>query len=177
MEKAQEKEPKPSTEIRSVSELREFFRTLIESHIIPPCISRADIRQMTIALQEMHPARPIVQELMDKFSLRIKRLTQKEQAFGKKTKEALMAEFVTIEAHRQEWQPAEGIAEKIAEAAAEADQILQELGPDIDVVKDPALIGIPPGAKSRATLTARSPRPEQKFTRLSPRKNYPEDQW
>lgn len=173
MEKAQEKEPKPSTEIRSVSELREFFRTLIESHIIPPCISRADIRQMTIALQEMHPARPIVQELMDKFSLRIKRLTQKEQAFGKRTKEALMAEFVTTETRRQEWQP----AEKIAEAAAEADQILQELGPNIDVVKDPALIGIPPGAKSRATLTARKPRPEQKFTRLSPRKNYPEDQW
>lgn len=160
------KEPKHSAEIKSINELREFFRTLIGS--------RTNISATTRELQEKYSNRPIVQELINRFLSRIEKLTKREKKHDQKTKEAIREEFVTNLQSRIDEIRAEEEKRKNAilrQAQRETEKTLREVGTESP---DPDLIGIPPGAKHSA-LRRRSPPPANKFTRLSRSKPRLED--
>jgi|GEM_PF-6742998 len=175
-QRIEDEKTKLPAEIGSITELREFFRKLIEQNI-GPFIHQAETRSMIKILYQTqrYSSKRIVNTLLEQFLARIKALTNLEKKHGKQTKESLLQEFVTdlnskVDELRQESQKKQLLAQRNADI--EAAKILEDIDPD---QADPDLIGIPPGAKSAAILTRSNPPPALKFTRLSPPKRYKQD--
>lgn len=145
-------EPRSSaeTEIRSISELKEFFATLIARS--------SRINRIRERLEKMHSDRLTVRKLLEMFSKRIKGLTR----YGEAEKEALTKEFITnlqprIDKINDETRERITLAQALANR--EAEKILVGVAP-LHSGSDSDLIGIP--ADEDLKTLRRKSRPSKK---------------
>jgi len=130
---------------------------------------------MTAKLEEKHSDRRTVQELIIKFSARIRALAKQKNPAQEKIQELLTKEFVTdLQSQTDKIREEERIRKIRTELLnkREIAEILEGMEPAEP--PDPDLIGIPPDTNLKA-LRRGSPPQKNKFTRLSPRKPRPGD--